>query len=225
MNQYVTALLMAVFYTVALLIAFAWGPSEKREPYEIFYTSFRGFFRIDLPPYVLESDQDAAIRFIAGDHQVQRHLICLRHFVASLKTENQSFGVGNLVKARTRQEFELVKSFYDSDLARTEDGRERSSYARLLKKAGLRIAGHSIVIEDADRWDQVSMWRRIETWTMPKTTNCEESMNDHLNEDTARRNPFWRSVFFLAAMTFHKTQSFRSDALQNFKNMVKRSKT
>jgi hypothetical protein len=53
------------------------------------------------------------------------------------------------------------------------------------------------------------MWRGIETWTIPTTTDCEESMGGHLDETTPRRNLFWRSMFFLAAMTFHKTQSLR----------------
>jgi hypothetical protein len=89
-----------------------------------------------------------------------------------------------------RQEFELVKSLYDSDLARIEDACARSSSASLLKKVGLGIAGHSIVIQDTDRWEQASMWRSIETWPIQTTTICDDSMNGHLSEDTPKLNPF-----------------------------------
>jgi hypothetical protein len=131
--------------------------------------------------------------------------------------------VANLVKARTSQESEILKSFYDSNCGGTEDDPEKSQYARLLGMAGLGIADPSIVIQDANLWDHVSIWRGIETWTMP-TTNREESMNGHLDESTARPNPFWRSMFLLAAMIFRKIRSFRVHALQDFDNEVERSK-
>jgi hypothetical protein len=224
MREYVTALLMAVFYNVGIPIAFAWGPAETRELYEMFYGGFQKLFQINLSDFVLESDQGSALQSIAGEYHVKRHLLCLRHFLASLKTKKHSFEVGNLVKARTREEFELLKALYDLDLANIEDDREISQYARLLGKAGLGIVDRSIVILDQDRWNQVSIWRRVETWNMPTTTNCQEAMNGHLNERTTRRNPFWQSMFLLSSMMFHKTQSFRIHALQNFNNTVKRVK-
>jgi hypothetical protein len=135
-----------------------------------------------------------------------------------------SFEVENLVKVRTRQEFEIVKSLYDLNLGVIEDRRERVQYEKLLAKAGLRIADGSIVIENMDRWNQVSVCHRIEAWSKPTTTYCEESANGHVNENTHRRNPFWHPMFLIAVMTHHKTQSFRTHALHNFHNTIKRSK-
>jgi hypothetical protein len=59
---------------------------------------------------------------------------------------------------------------------------------------------------------------------MPATTNCEEAMNRHINDNTPRRNSFWRSMFCIAGMMFQKTQLFRFHALHNFHNAVKRAR-
>jgi hypothetical protein len=66
---------------------------------------------------------------------------------------------GNVFGGFTLLEWE---SPLDWNLGGTEDNRERSQYERLLR-GGARIAHRSIVIQDANRWGQVSIWRGIET--------------------------------------------------------------
>jgi hypothetical protein len=224
MRECVTAFFMAVFCNVGIPIAFAWGPAETRELYKMFDGSFQNLFQINLSNFVLESEQPTALQSIGSEYQVKRHLICVGHFLTCLKTKKHSFEVENLGKARTREEFEILKSLCESNLANIEDDREISQYARFLGKAGLGIVDRYIVILGQNRWDRVSIRRRIETWTMPTMTNCQEAMNGHLNEGTTRRNPFCQSMFLLSSMTFHKTQSFRIHPLQNFNNTVKQSK-
>jgi hypothetical protein len=48
MGQYITAVLMAVFYNVGIPPALAFGPGETKELYSMFYASFLELFQIDL---------------------------------------------------------------------------------------------------------------------------------------------------------------------------------
>jgi hypothetical protein len=118
---------------------------------------------------------------------------------ASIYNERFSFEVGNLVTARNRGEFELVKASYERQIQLTEDPREKAQYGRLLTKAGLGIDNNSIVITNADRWRKVSIWDRIEMWNIPATTNSEKSMNGHMNDNTPRKNSFWLSMYSISA--------------------------
>jgi hypothetical protein len=127
------------------------GPPGTKQLYEIFSTSSRKLFQIDLSGYILESDHGSTLQSIAGEHHQGRHLICLRDFLASLETKMHSFEVGNLVKAQTRQEFEIVTSLIDSNLEVIEAHRETAQYERLSAKARPGIADRSIVIENMDR--------------------------------------------------------------------------
>jgi hypothetical protein len=68
MGQYVTAMLMAVFYNIGIPLARAFVPGETRELCSIFSPSFLELFQVDLSNDVLESDQGAALDAIAHDH-------------------------------------------------------------------------------------------------------------------------------------------------------------
>jgi hypothetical protein len=168
-------------------------------------------------------DQGSGLEAIAHDHHPGRHLICLRRFLSSLKKKSFSFEVGNLVNARSLKEFESVKSLYESQIPSIEEPRDKRQYVRLLAKEALGIENSSIVVINLDRWKQVSIWQRTEAWNIPTTTNCEESMNGHMNDNTPRRNLFWRPIFSIIEMILQKTQTFRLHVLRNFNGTIKRA--
>jgi hypothetical protein len=90
------------------------------------------------------------------------------------------FEKGNLLKTRKRLEFEIVKSVYGSNFISIEDLRPNAQCERTSAKAGLKIEDQLITIADMDRWSQISISQKTETWTMPITKNCQELMNGHM---------------------------------------------
>jgi hypothetical protein len=162
MGQYVTAMLMAVFFNVGIPLALAFGPGETTELSSMFDASVLEPFQIDLSNYVMESDQGSALEAIAHEHHPGRHLLCLRRFLSGLKIKRFNFEVGNLVKARSHAAFELVKASYDIQIPSIEEPRDRIQYGRLLNKAGLAIENKSIVITNLGLWRKVSIWQKIQ---------------------------------------------------------------
>jgi hypothetical protein len=74
--------------------------------------------------YVLESDQVSALEAIAHDHHAMRHLICLRHFLASWMNKLFSFEMDDLAETRTPAEFESLTALDHSHITWI-DHRER----------------------------------------------------------------------------------------------------
>jgi hypothetical protein len=147
----------------------------------------------------------------------------LRHFLLSLKLKEFSLPVGNLVKARSEQEFTILKQLYEVEFSEIGDARRADLLRRTLKKAGLCFTGAEIVIEDEQRFDAVSMWRRIGT-RMPSTTNSLEATHGHLNEEISRRNPFWASLAILHGAIMDKTLNVHEALVHDFQASLKRSR-
>lgn len=224
LRQYVTAILMAVVCNVGIPLGFAFGASETTELYEAHYNCFRDLFGIDLGTYVLESDQGAALTSLCARHG-QCQLFCLRHFLLSLKLKEFSLPVGNLVKARSQEEFSVLKQLYEQEFRDIPDERRRDLLKRTLRKAGLALTEDEseIIISDEARFNAVSMWRRIGT-RMPSTTNCLEATHGHLNAEISRRNPFWASLAILHDSISDKTLHFHSAFVHDFRTALKRSR-
>ena len=62
-----------------------------------------------------------------------------------------------------------------------------------LKKIGLTFNQDHIIIQNEERWHEVSMIHRVE-YKMTTTTNSLESTHGHLNHRTPRRNGFYSSI-------------------------------
>jgi hypothetical protein len=221
-RQYVTAILMAVFRNVGIPLAFAFGAAETLELYEPLYGLFVELFGIDLGQYIMESDQGAALRALCHRHD-QRQLICLRHFLLSLKLKEFSLPVGNLVKCRTGDEFADLRTMYENEFRDVRDARRRQLLARTLRKAGLAFIEEKIVIADEARWAAISMWKRVDT-RMPSTTNSLEATHGHLNEAISRRNTFWASMAVLSDAIADKTVHFKTALTHDFRAALKRSR-
>jgi hypothetical protein len=72
LNQFHTAILIAVSYTVGLPLALSFGPHDTIELDGRFYAVLLQDFQIDLGRYILESDQGAALKH--GRKKHPRHL-------------------------------------------------------------------------------------------------------------------------------------------------------
>jgi hypothetical protein len=61
MNEYDTAILVAILHNTAIPLAFSFGPIEDAEIYETFHATFSELFQVDLSPFMLESDQGSGL--------------------------------------------------------------------------------------------------------------------------------------------------------------------
>jgi hypothetical protein len=95
-----------------------------------------------------------------------RHLICLHHFLTSLKDQRCAVDVRNLAKARTEREFAGRCQEFVEPLQRVLDTHNYSAeiIAALRKefgKAGLTFDGNVIAVgrspQDHERWNSVFM--------------------------------------------------------------------
>jgi hypothetical protein len=127
-RRYVTSILMDVFRGVGIPLGFAFGVTETTEFYQQHYDVFSQLFGIDLRRHKLESDQGPALCSLCSLCSLcilctlctthgQEHLLCLRHCWISLKNRELSLTVGNLVKSRTEDEFDALKSVYEIEFA------------------------------------------------------------------------------------------------------------
>jgi hypothetical protein len=212
MSRYYTAILVAVYHNVGIPLAISFAPRESIELYNTFYRVFQREFDIDLATYILESDQDSALKAVGQRHP--RHLFCLRHVLKSLHTKNCGrFGsiVGNLISARSEKELKLLLKVYTADFAAVfrENGEDAIKLARCLKKVGLFYRDGNLVFADPQktRWRQFSLLERLDTH-MPTTSNTIESLNGRLNAKTPRFNCFWGSLHRFRKTIVNKTERF-----------------
>jgi hypothetical protein len=228
-REYVTAIFGAISGKMAIPLAFAFGPVEVCQIYEMFWSAFSQQFQIDLASFVLMSDQGADLRKFARKHGFA-HRFCLRHFLASLKCRVFSVFVHYAVNMHTESELQVLfdafrGSLHAAIICGEENGLRR---ARLeFAKAGLliRYIGLAefpfIEIGDAEKWAQVSSITKIREG-LPMMTNCLESINGHANSQIPRRNTFWGSMSRLANMAEHGIKFFGPSVRQNFNSATRR---
>jgi hypothetical protein len=94
---YVALALTVAAANVGIPIALNFGPTENAELYDGFYLIFRSLFNLDLPRYVVESDQGPALRSICAKYGNQR-VMCLRHLLVSLGRGPFAYEISNFMK-------------------------------------------------------------------------------------------------------------------------------
>jgi hypothetical protein len=110
-RKYMTTIIMAVYRNVGIPLGLAFGTAETMELYEQHFGAFNHMFGIDLSHYILEPDQGSALCSL-GTSKGQVQLFCLRHFLLSLKQNEFSCQIGNLVKCQTEDKFESLRRMY-----------------------------------------------------------------------------------------------------------------
>jgi hypothetical protein len=229
MRQYVAAIMVAISRNTAIALGFAFGPAETIELYEQFYTEFAKH-GIDLSDYVFEADQGPALVSVFKKHG-NLHLICLHHFLKTLKDKRFAVYVANLVRARTEDEFARLCQDMVAPLRSVLEWHNHSpdiwtAMAKEFGKAGLTFDRNTISVgqsaEEQTRWLQVSMLKRV-AFRMPPTTGCLESMNGHLNEETPRNNTFWASAATVQRMVIRSMKSFGARVRHNYNASIRKS--
>jgi hypothetical protein len=229
MWAYVTSILVAVRQNTVFPVAFAFGAAETTELYELFYEEF-GKLEVNLCDFVAESDQGSALMALFKKYK-NLHLICLHHFLRTLKDRHFAVYVASLVKARVEGEFDrLCKRFVAPLLAVLADNGNsdeiKSALNKEFAKAGLVFDGHTISVgasaEFSERWRSISMLARAET-DMPPTTGALESTHGHLNEATGRVNSFWPSMCRLKKQGEQSFKSWGTRVCRNLAAACRRS--
>jgi hypothetical protein len=177
---YTTAFLFAVYSNTGIPLAYSFARTESTKIYSIFFDAFKIFLGVDLSIYKLLSDQGSALKAVANEKGC-RHFFCLRHALKSLGTDLFSFEVGELIKAKTLEDFTSLKTEFENRFQTLIPHSE--NYKRLnqkLKKVGLVYSENQIIINDHNKFQSFSMaFRALEN--VPTTTNCLESYHGHQN--------------------------------------------
>jgi hypothetical protein len=183
MQNYVTAILVAISHNTAVLLACAFGPIESFELYDNFYQIFKSKYDIDLAQFTVESDQGSGLKKYCEKHNIV-HRFWLRHFLASVGDHLFGCYVQYLVKSVSQDEFNVLSAAFCEPLQKAINGgcdrAARLTLARReFRKAGLAIDEsdgkvNSIYIDKPDRWAQVCVLQKI-TDELPSTTNALES--------------------------------------------------
>jgi hypothetical protein len=95
-RPYVASIPIVVIANVGILIALSLSLTEDRSLYSPFYTTLKNLFDIDLPTFLIESDQGSALRALCVKYR-SHHLACLRHLLVSLLCGPFAFEMGHLV--------------------------------------------------------------------------------------------------------------------------------
>jgi hypothetical protein len=125
------------------------------------------------------------------------------------------------VKCRTESELETLKALYEGEFRSVTDQKQHGLLFRTFKKVGLTHADGTILIVDEQRWNAVSMRKRVST-RMPGRTNSIEATHGHLNEAISRRTPFWASLGILYNAIADKTLHFDLALAHDFRGAPKR---
>jgi hypothetical protein len=192
-------------------LAISFGPRESIELYDTFYQIFAREFVIKLKDYILKSNQGSALKAVGARHPP--HLFCLRHVLKSLHTKDCGrFAslVGNLISARSENEFRVLRRIYTPDCATgcAEGENEETKLRRCFKKVGLLFVNGEIVCMDQEheQWNQVSMLARVGT-KMPSMSNTIEWLNGRLNGKTPRFHAFGGSLHRIHEVIMQKIKS------------------
>lgn len=105
--------------------------------------------------------------------------------------------------------------FYSSIFAEVTDPGQVILRDKALKKVGLKFEKDLIQIEDEELWKSVSMINRIQS-KMPSTTNLLEAFHGQINQQTPRRNNFWKAFYKLAMHFNRKAQNIQDTINHNY---------
>ena len=214
MSLYVTSIIMGSAFNAGIPLGFAFGNGEDKSLYNLLLSVLQEKIDLQLRTKIIESDQGSALKAVAKDFSMI-HLQCLRHLLVSLKFNEVTYLLGNLIKCTTEFEYEKAKNFLEKTFSTITNKKTIALLNATLKKVGLKRNGNIITIEDEERWDSVAMIHRLK-YRMPSTTNALESTHGHMNQKTPRNNNFFMSIYRIVQMVMKKSQSIASCVKINY---------
>jgi hypothetical protein len=123
------------------------------------------------------------------------------------------------VRCRCGDDFERFKNLDENMFSTLED---QVLLNRALGRVGLCFRGDTINIEKRERWEEGPMKERVMT-RMPTTTNSLEYSDEHLNEKTPSRTPFWKSMPRVVGAMLTKSTALWSCVQHDFADEVRES--
>jgi hypothetical protein len=204
-------------WKVGVPLALAFGPVEDMDLSETFHRVVRQLSGIDLRGSRVVCDQGSALRVVCKQHENQQ-FVSLGHLLVSLKTKPFSDEIGNLVRCRVRDDYDLLCAAYAPVVAAAEQ-LEARQLSRTLAQAALAFESREIRQSDPPRRESVSMMTRV-MHCLPSTFNALESAHSHANEETPRRNGFLASIQRVGATMIRKALSFRQALKHDFRATV-----
>ena len=151
------------------------------------------------------------------------HLSCHHHFLRSLKGNEFSYQVGQLVACKCAKDFDILKNEYSNEFAQYIGTEKLEIINRTLLSGGLffDVEKQQIIINDDVLWEHVSQMHRAK-YKMPSTTNALESLHGHLNAIVPRRNDFYSALKRLVDFTIIKTHNFRKAYQTNYRRACRK---
>lgn len=191
---YVVSILTVNFLNTSLPIGYVFGHGETAKSYTFLLKTVEKKLNISFQNKTLESDQGKALQAVCQAFNM-KHLACLRHLLCSLKKYDYFYEISFLLKCASDFELKnciqnLSQNFFNICF---QNPPEYTKINQILGKIGLFFSGYQFYIENDNRWEEVSMHRRIK-YGMPSTTNTLEAMHGHLNKRTPRNNTFFRAL-------------------------------
>jgi hypothetical protein len=210
-------------------MGFAFGPVESKEVYEQIFTGFKEH-NVPLDGSVFEADQHKALIAVFADHY-NKHLVCLHHFLKSLKDKHFAVFVAHLVRARIEEEFNRLRHRFAGSVLiiirrHNHSDEIMAALNKEFAKAGLVFDGNEIAVgrtkEQQMRWESVSMWKRVE-FRMSGTSGALESTPGHLKDDVKRTQTFNGGVHQLQRQAADSFHSFGARVRHNYSAALRKS--
>ena len=223
---YVTSILMASVQNTGIPIAFAFGRGETKISYEMLINIIETQLNFNFSGKILESDQGKALQTLCVKHEMTQ-ILCLRHFLASLKDHYIRTLIGELVKSVSMCDFlgasKVIISQIEQYMNRFPP--KVVSIIESLQRIGITfdIEDHALKVTDVAKWRAVSMQERVDL-RMPSTTNALESTHGHMNAKTPRNNNFFSAIHRIVKAMMLKTNTINQSIQNNYKRLIRETK-
>ena len=226
MFQFVTSILMASSYNVGIPLGFGFGKGEEKQLYMKLLQAIQTQLDIQLKNKVIESDQGSALKALAKELEII-NIAYLRHLLVSLKYNEHTYLLSNLIKATTQEEYDgtIAYMIQQYDKMDWKNKKATSMLVSVLKKVALKYMLETKQIQaiDKERWESVALLYRV-SLRMPSTTNALEPTHGHLNKKTPRRNNFYMSIMRIVQSMMKKSQTIEKCIQNNYSYAKKNTK-
>lgn len=223
LEKYVTSCPTVIIKNVGIPLGFQFGLTEDTSIYLDFFKKFEETLGLRIQDYIntVQSDQGTSLLSAVEDLGMH-HICCLRHLLVRLKKTKFSSQIGNLISCTCSKDFEDLKGQYNNSWKNLCEN-DLNELNKVLSKVGLAFKKKKIVVNDARRWEQVSMQKRA-AFKMPSCTNQIESAHGHLNALVPRRNSFFSSIQRLIEETLYRTLNLETNFKNNYSRFKKKIK-
>ena len=151
MPYYVTSILMASSFNIGVPLASSFGHGETRNIYTELLGTIHDQLNYSFEQKIIESDQGSALKSAINEYRMI-HLACLRHLLVSLKFNESSEIIGELIKAESPKDYEHAKEVLTQRLLSISNEEQLALYRKILGKVGLSFVDGKLEGFESSRW-------------------------------------------------------------------------